>query len=457
MSSSESSTTWAFPSSPRKASASSATALATAAASPRPSLTKASASAPPANTTSATRKLPAIPPSAPPSSSSNPKPAAAPATSTSASAPPGWSPVPKTKAIHLDPAWNCGRHIEITRDGWSLRRNLIDTVPSPTVAPQPAVDPLHDIDPIEELDKLRHLLRLENDRPAWLRVVVWLLAAFRPADDNQHPRDYPILQISGPAGSGKTSAARMLRALVDPSLAPINFTPTNEAAGGRIARDNHVVFIDGATRLARRPAEVLARLSTGLPASFHGEMQNVSRPIIITTNEPDAADRLSSRILPVELPELPDPLPNDELNRRFEEHRKSIVEGILLLLAVALRCLPGMPFPEKARFPEAVQWATAALVDVDQKELVCVTRAENKLQADLIKITTEGGGEWKGTATELVAALNLKLTARALSQKLAEIHPICVTKSRRKDERTIKLTLEADAKPENPADPAKAA
>ncbi len=358
-------------------------------------------------------------------------------------------------SIHLDPAWNCGRHIEITRDGWSLRRNLIDTVPSPTVAPQPAVDPLHDIDPIAELDKLRHLLRLENDRPAWLRVVVWLLAAFRPADDNQHPRDYPILQISGPAGSGKTSAARMLRALVDPSLAPINFTPTNEAAGGRIARDNHVVFIDGATRLARRPAEVLARLSTGLPASFHGEMQNVSRPIIITTNEPDAADRLSSRILPVELPELPDPLPNDELNRRFEEHRKSIVEGILLLLAVALRCLPGMPFPEKARFPEAVQWATAALLDVDQKELVCVTRAENKLQADLIKITTEGGGEWKGTATELVAALNLKLTARALSQKLAEIHPICVTKSRRKEERTIKLTLEADAKPENPAGPGK--
>ncbi len=86
-----------------------------------------------------------------------------------------------------------------------------------------------------------------------------------------------------------------------------------------------------------------------------------------------------------------------------------------------------------------------------RKDSHLLTRAENKLQADLIKITTEGEGEWKGTATELVAALNLKLTARALSQKLAEIHPICVTKSRRKDERTIKLTLEPDSKPESPA------
>ncbi len=50
--------------------------------------------------------------------------------------------------------------------------------------------------------------------------------------------------------------------------------------------------------------------------------------------------------------DLPNPLPSAELNRRFEEHRKSIIEGILLLLAVGLRLLPDTLLPEKRDFPK---------------------------------------------------------------------------------------------------------
>jgi hypothetical protein len=226
----------------------------------------------------------------------------------------------------------------------------------------------------------------------------------------------------------------MLRTLIDPSQAPINFTPSNEAAAGRLARDNQVVFIDGVTRLNRRPAEVLARLSTGLPVNFHGEQQNLSRPVVITTNEAGAVERLSSRVLTVELPALPNPLPQDELHRRFEAMRPALVGALCTLLSTALRRLPGMPLPEASRFPEAAQWAAAALDTIDEKELFCVT------QSDLVNLIFESNGEWTGTASELKAALNSSLTPRALSQSLSEISGICVTKTRTKDTRTLTLS-----------------
>ena len=346
--------------------------------------------------------------------------------------------------ICIDPKWNSGYHIEITPYGWNADRNHLDMVLPVTAAPQvevrPAVDETKDHQ--SALDELRQLLHLENDTPSWLRIMVWLLAAFRPAKDNKTPRDYPILELSGPPSSGKTSAARILRALIDPNDAPICLTPTNEAQGGRVARDNHVVVIDGTTRLARRPSEVLARLSTGLPAKFHGDMQNVSRPIIITTNEEGAVDRLSNRVLHVQLPELRDPLPQEELMQLFESKRQQIVEAILTTLSTALRRLPEVSRPKNARFPEAIQWALAALPQLDEKKLVCVTKPKTKLEANLYKLVEDNGGEWKGTATDLAAKLQSKLTARALSQKLSEIEAVCVTKSRIGQERTIKLTLE---------------
>ena len=343
--------------------------------------------------------------------------------------------------IHFDPAWHsgplAGKHIQITPDGWKTATNRVNTVLPATVAAQPQVDPHRDTppDPVASLDPFRRLLRLENDHSAWLRVLVWLFAAFRPPVAPDTPRDHPILQISGPAGSGKTTAARLLRALVDPNDAPINFTPSSELAAGRLARDNHVVFIDGVTRLARRGAEVLARLSTGLPAKFHGDLQNLSRPIVITTNEPDAASRLASRVLPVHLPALEAPLPQDEVRKQFETLRPSLVAAILTLLSTALRRLPDTPSPDAARFPEAVQWAQAALEPEDPNELVCVTRPHDKLEADLTDLVINQ--PWKGTATELKEALSSPLSTKALSQALNKISAVSVTKTRTCQTRTI--------------------
>ena len=92
--------------------------------------------------------------------------------------------------------------------------------------------------------------------------------------------------------------------------------------------------------------------------------------------------------------------------------------------------------------------------NVDEKTLVCVTKPKTKLEAGLYKLIADNGGEWKGTATELAAKLQSKLTARALSQKLSEFEAVCVTKSRIGAERALKLTLEPEPiEPDADSDP----
>jgi hypothetical protein len=94
-----------------------------------------------------------------------------------------------------------------------------------------------------------------------------------------------------------------------------------------------------------------------------------------------------------------------------------------------------MPLPEASRFPEAAQWAAAALDSLDEKELFCVT------QSDLVNLIFESNGEWTGAASELKEALHSDLTPRALSQSLSEIPGICVTKTRTKNTRMLTLSL----------------
>jgi hypothetical protein len=53
-------------------------------------------------------------------------------------------------------------------------------------------------------------------------VVAWLLASLRPSGP------YPLLAISGEQGSAKTVLSKMLKALVDPNVAPVRALPREE-------------------------------------------------------------------------------------------------------------------------------------------------------------------------------------------------------------------------------------
>jgi hypothetical protein len=69
-------------------------------------------------------------------------------------------------------------------------------------------------EPGGSIDALNPFLNLPS-RNDFVLIVAWLLAALRPRGP------YPLLAISGEQGSAKTVLCKFLKALVDPSAAPV--------------------------------------------------------------------------------------------------------------------------------------------------------------------------------------------------------------------------------------------
>jgi hypothetical protein len=103
---------------------------------------------------------------------------------------------------------------------------------------------------------LRRFFNVSGDENLHL-IVAWLVAALRPTGP------YPVLLFQGEQGSAKSTAERLVRALVDPSAAPLRTTPRNER-DLYIAADNaHVIALDNISTLQPWLSDALCRLSTG--------------------------------------------------------------------------------------------------------------------------------------------------------------------------------------------------
>jgi len=91
----------------------------------------------------------------------------------------------------------------------------------------------------------------------WYLSVGWLLMAFRP----QGP--YPVLVLHGEQGTAKSTTARVLRELVDPSEAMLRSQPRDVRDLMIGARNNWVVNFDNLSYLQPWLSDALCRVSTG--------------------------------------------------------------------------------------------------------------------------------------------------------------------------------------------------
>src|SRR5262249_29652092 len=114
-----------------------------------------------------------------------------------------------TRTIQIDlgdPAW---RAIHITGRGWSLLSEhpvRFTRSGGRAALPEPASD--------GSLELLRPFLNLAEDAD-WTLLTAWLVSAVRPPG-----QPYPALVLHGEQGSAKSTTARLLRELIDPSTVP---------------------------------------------------------------------------------------------------------------------------------------------------------------------------------------------------------------------------------------------
>jgi hypothetical protein len=115
-------------------------------------------------------------------------------------------------SIYLDLADDTGRAVRITGEGWS-----VITDPPVRFRRPKGILPLPVPEDGGRLGELRHFLNVSEEH--FPLIAAWLAQAVRPNGP------YPPLEISGEQGAAKSTAARILRSIIDPNIALLRAEP----------------------------------------------------------------------------------------------------------------------------------------------------------------------------------------------------------------------------------------
>ena len=311
-----------------------------------------------------------------------------------------------------DAGW---RAIEIDETGW----RIVDTPPV-RFRRASGVLPL----PVPEcggkIDDLKPFLNVRSDRD-FVLVVAWELAAFL----DHGP--YPVLAFASEQGSAKSTASKILRALIDPNTAPLRALPRNDRELFISATNAHLLVFDNVSGLPPWLSDTLCRLSSGGGFSVRSLWTNndevlfeAARPAILNgindiITRPDLADR--SLFVTLEVISDQKRREDSELLAAFEAKRARILGVLLDALAIGLKQLPATCLPEKPRMADFAVWATAcetafwpagtfmaAYID-NLREVVDTVIDADAVGSAVRQMATKLSKEWAGTATELLRVL----------------------------------------------------
>jgi hypothetical protein len=194
-------------------------------------------------------------------------------------------------------------------------------------------------------------------------VVSWLLGAL------QHPGPFPLLAIAGEQGSAKTVLSKILRALIDPNVAPVRALPREERELMIAANNGHVLAFDNLSNLPGWLSDALCRLASGgsfalrqLYTDADEVFFQAARPTILNGIE-DVITRqdLADRAIFLTMGSLRDEQrrPEAELWRQFELARPRILGALLDAVAQGLRMRDRIQFVRLPRMADFAKWATA--------------------------------------------------------------------------------------------------
>jgi hypothetical protein len=260
-------------------------------------------------------------------------------------------------AIYLDLADELWRAVEITSEGW----RVISSPPvrfrrTPGMLPLPV--PLSG-GSIEDLASFFNV----PSRSDCVLILAWVMAALREGGP------YPILALSGEQGSAKTVLTKMLRAIIDPNVAPVRAAPREERDLFIAANNGHLLAFDNLSDLPAWISDALCRLASGgsfavrqLYTDKEEVLFQAARPIILNGIEdvitrPDLADRA----IFLTLPHVPDHRrrAEKELWRDFELERPRILGALMDALTQGLHACPEIHLEQLPRMADFALWATA--------------------------------------------------------------------------------------------------
>ncbi len=315
--------------------------------------------------------------------------------------------------IYVDLADDRWRAVEIDAQGW----RVVHTPPIRFRRPA-GIRSLPMPQRGGSLETLRSFLNVHDED--FVLVVGWLLASLR------HLGPYPLLVISGEQGSAKSWLVRILKLLVDPTVAPLRALPRSDHELFIMAKNSHVLAFDNVSGLPNWMSDTLCRLATGggyvtrqLYSDDEEAVFEAACPVLINGIEdmvarPDLADR--SILLTLET--IPENMrrPEKEIIERFGEEQPAILGALFDGMSEGIRRLPTVQLEQPPRMAdfalwgtacETAYWSTGSFMDAYARNL---SRAvDNVVDADPVAaairslmLTRE---TWDGTATQLLSTL----------------------------------------------------
>ena len=302
-------------------------------------------------------------------------------------------------AILVDLRNSDGDAIEITAQGWQIissdrrafrRSRAQQPLPRPT-------------EPAATLPAVLHF------PPA---ALAWLVSAFRPIGP------YPILLLRGPAASGKTMLAGMLRALIDPCASVFCPRPRTERDVMRLAWNNYVLAFDDSADLPPGVLAALRRLSSGAPFEFDQSAYSadslsirLQRPIILTDSDDFARSgnetSLANHAITIDLPPIAasQRRTEREILFEFECARPALIATACAAVTLALGNVSSINSEFPSRFADAFQWSLAAAPALG----IGASQMRMALCPDILAREVAAFAHekhyWEGSPTELLAAL----------------------------------------------------
>jgi hypothetical protein len=320
-------------------------------------------------------------------------------------------------AVYLDLCDAAWRVVEVTSDGWRVldhspvkfrRARGMLALPEPQPGEtNPGAD-------------LRHILNIAEDRE-WHLILAWLVGALQPDGP------FPVLALHGEQGSAKSTTARILRALIDPSSAPLRAEPREPRDLAIAASNGWVIALDNLSYVPDWLSDALCRLSTGGGFSTRALFTNdeevlfdAKRPIILNgIDEVASRSDLLDRAIVVSLSAIPEASrrTESEVLRAMEAMRAGTLGTLLDGLASALAKIETIRLERLPRMADFARWATAAEpgLGLDAGAVIAAYDANrataNEIAVDASTIGSPlrelvaDGATWTGTASELLEAL----------------------------------------------------
>jgi hypothetical protein len=279
-------------------------------------------------------------------------------------------------------------------------------------------------EPRGNIDRLRDLINIGSDDD-WHLLIGWLLGTFRPIGP------YPLLVLQGEQGSAKSTLAKILKSLIDPSSAPIRAVPRDERDLLIAATHSHVLAFDNVSGLTPMFSDALCRLATSgalATRALYTDMDETlliaQRPVVINGIE-DLATRhdLLDRAILLQLPPIPDTARRTERQiwQEMELIRPAVLGALLTAVHHALVHYQDVQLSSIPRMADFATWVTAAEPALGWREgtfLAIYNRnrseatqlgLESSLIGEGIRSIVNRDGAWEGTATELLERLSQEL------------------------------------------------